>query len=1698
MQPPASDAGPSNGGPSTPTRGRQPIHTPSNVREISKPRLLRAVVKRNNIDSLKSLLATYKATTVEKERAVLFGWLKKFCAYVAANLTPENVLDYSEMTGISARSEEEKGILKKLVRNICSTLSQGEFLEEDYAIALCRSLIYVRPAIYGGGAQLMDVAMKLLGCLCERPKLTRENFAEHEATFLALRQTFFQLHETYRNGIPEKEKQQLRTAVANKKRLLELSCDYYPVSFHFEVLRQAVERLELEDASTQFAQARLCMGYGLLMLVYVLHIFRNLVRCDINPEDYKIAYNNAREAVDNMGTRRREWYDSFRDIVVARENALGEEPSFEPLENACNAAIQKQRELRQRSDQKALRYGVIQEIKLLATWSSSDDVRKAAAKKLVELTKGRDTLEGWWFDDADLLHAFVDSACEIYATGESNQEIVEAIQEIQQSCKSPGIEALSAWLGGATIENKLRERRRRETKREGEDVFVKSGRDVGYVPLSTIRSNIEDLKEAYKHDEFAKVSISSISVNSTRMVFIVKVSSLFEQGSLKHVKDMKHHIVMHEEIVERRKTEGEEEPSSQTQGEDEGEGRSANEEEDHAKEHYEKKRKVKTPVFIEDFFKARSFEKGVPKKEIRKVLVYGNPGSGKTCISKLVAHKWALGEIMQEFKAVYLVPFRDLNAKLKGSQDGTLEDVVARMWFKKMNNGERLCDSRTQVDDDLSESTTLLIFDGLDEAGDGAREFLLEAEKRRCKLLVLTRPYNLREIQTRMHLRLECIGFNDQQLEDFVNEELNESEASRLIESLQQNRPLWEMARIPVTACILCSSAKERETANEGQKNLMSMFQMYNDMTEFVWKRFEEKRDASKARKIDIFDDLERIAFEALQAGQILIEERIVRKYAKTTNAPMFFKETGFLLLKLEGQEYQFPHLTFQEYFAARYIARCVRESVPKSEEEKVRGFIDRGKYDEKNALTMFFAMHALAADGQNINAFQDLLSIVDRQPVEVLGMQHFFLRMRVLAATLEEAKVELLESLLKDKKAIEIAECARHLVTSSVENTSVGEIVVENFERCFRVLERFPRILNDAVEGIKEELANEKTLQENEVSKIQFVLKLAKHSSVHINGIVKVLTHETDKVEDRRFPRDIIRRLALVAEEAPHLVGDLVPVLKKGCDDERSDVRESAMAGIGRMVEAAPYLADDLLPILTTACSDKDPRVRRALPEAIGGFVEAAPHLAGNLIQMLDTLYDDKGSRLRKNTMDVAVRIAEALPHRVAELQPILKKGCDDKDRGVRASAMKNVGKVIGTSTGPVEDLLSMMEEGCSDSHFWVRTNVMEAIKMLKLGGSPDLAEKLVKMVGIGCKDRDPEVRKNAMEAVVTVVGGSSRLLNKLMPMLERGCADEDCDVCKTAVDAIGTVIEESPEISGDLVETLKRACAHGYYEVRANAMKTVGRVVWAMPLLVGDLLAALEEGWNDKSSLVRANVMEAIGRVGKAVPSRAEELLPMVTAGCDGEDFDVRRSALEAIGRIAYGEPSLADDLVPLLKTHSTDTDFQIRKNVTEAVGTVIGVSEPHAEDLLEMLDTLSKDKDVRVRMSVMEAIESVIETFPHLADKLLAMIARGCNDENYKVCDIARKILDGLEPKKVIFLTIAYLREYEAGHALLFARNPITLDCPTGGNEAYFVLHATTSQKIWESDKAAIDEYVKCLRNEFEGSFPGLLEHFKTNDE
>ena len=852
---------------------------------------------------------------------------------------------------------------------------------------------------------------------------------------------------------------------------------------------------------------------------------------------------------------------------------------------------------------------------------------------------------------------------------------------------------------------------------------------------------------------------------------------------------------------------------------------SHSQEEDHPKKHYEQKKKVTTPICIEDLFRPRSLKAGVLKTGIRKVLLYGNPGSGKTCISKVMAYKWALGEMIQEFEAVYVIPIRSLiAANSNGLQGKTLKELIARLCFKKERENDEYEDLKAQIDDDLDVFTTLVMFDGLDEADDDAREFLSVAEKHSCKLLILTRPYNLREIQERVNFQCECLGFNDKYLRNFINEELLEDDAVKLIAFLQKNPAMWEMAHIPVTAQILCSLSKERGTAIKEQKKRTSMFQNYNDMTSFIWKRFEEKPGAMMANKVVIFQDLEKIAFEALRMGQILIEERIVENCASSTYASRFFKESGFLLLVLEGQEYQFPHLTFQEYFAGRFIASNLKRKGPDKEEEQVLKFIQDGKYNQKHALTLSFAMHALTR-GQNKFALKEMLSLVDEKPIEVLGIQHFFLKMRVLEATIEEANEDEAADILKDRQAIKLAKGARQLFERTIDDVLIREIVVDEFQQLPRVLEGFPEVLDNSVDEVKTELECRQHLTWTEMSKITDVLKLIKHSPKQ-SSIVMKSTLQLVNTASWCTPADYMRKLRFIAEQLPQYADEVLPKLKKGCSDEDWDVSKSAIEAIGCVVAAAPQYTGEVLPTLEKECGDDNTVVREAATKAIGRVVVAAPHYAAEVLPMLadeggeEDDSDEGGENwdVRQAAMEAIGRVVETAPQHADEFLPKLAKGCGDEDSYVRRTAIKAIGRVVAAEAQHANEILPMLEAGCGDEDWDVRETAIEATGRV-VATAPGHAGEVLPMLAKLCDSKKWAVRRAATEAIASVVSAAPQHANEVLLTLERGCGDKDSYVRQAAIEAIGRVVAAAPHHVDEVMPTLAKGCAHEDSDMRDGA---------------------------------------------------------------------------------------------------------------------------------------------------------------------------------------------------------------------------------------------------------------------------------------
>ena len=92
------------------------------------------------------------------------------------------------------------------------------------------------------------------------------------------------------------------------------------------------------------------------------------------------------------------------------------------------------------------------------------------------------------------------------------------------------------------------------------------------------------------------------------------MSSLFDNEKAKHVESFKYHLVRYEEEVEQRQQSDEKEKEK---------------DKDHSVFGHERRNMVRKPIELEGLFERRSLKPNEPTVDVLKVLLVGNPGTGK-------------------------------------------------------------------------------------------------------------------------------------------------------------------------------------------------------------------------------------------------------------------------------------------------------------------------------------------------------------------------------------------------------------------------------------------------------------------------------------------------------------------------------------------------------------------------------------------------------------------------------------------------------------------------------------------------------------------------------------------------------------------------------------------------------------------------------------------------------------------------------------------------------------------------------------------------------------------------------------------------------------------------------------------------------------------------------------------------------------
>ncbi|BBC23461.1 NACHT domain-containing protein [Pseudanabaena sp. ABRG5-3] len=325
-------------------------------------------------------------------------------------------------------------------------------------------------------------------------------------------------------------------------------------------------------------------------------------------------------------------------------------------------------------------------------------------------------------------------------------------------------------------------------------------------------------------------------------------------------------------------------------------------------------------------------------EEFQKLVVLGKPGAGKTTFMKYLAMACLGGRFHGELVPIFVT----LKAYAEERGQPSLENYIL-MEFAKRKVSQ---DVAKQL---LDNGKALILLDGLDEVKkEDDRRVKRDIDKFSRDWLknrfAITCRIAAREYQFEKFTEVEVADFDDGQIKTFVNNwfwERDEAKAARLLEKLEDNEPVKELATNPLLLTLLCLVFGERNDFPPKRSEL------YKEGLEVLMKKWDAKRNIereiiykhlSPQNKEDM---LGQIAFNTFLNGEYFFRQEDLQRQIKDyiCNLPEASADPDALRLDSEvvlkaiehhhgllveraRNIYSFSHLTFQEYFAAREIER--------------------------------------------------------------------------------------------------------------------------------------------------------------------------------------------------------------------------------------------------------------------------------------------------------------------------------------------------------------------------------------------------------------------------------------------------------------------------------------------------------------------------------------------------------------------------------------------------------------------------------------------------------------------------------------------------------------------------------------------------------------------------------------------------------
>jgi HEAT repeat protein/energy-coupling factor transporter ATP-binding protein EcfA2 len=739
----------------------------------------------------------------------------------------------------------------------------------------------------------------------------------------------------------------------------------------------------------------------------------------------------------------------------------------------------------------------------------------------------------------------------------------------------------------------------------------------------------------------------------------------------------------------------------------------------------------------------------------RHLVILGAPGSGKTTLLKWLATTFAqqqqaqpdrLGEAFSEARVPIVLELRKfVNHPPKNMFEGAfdLAEEICQSIDKDANFAEITAEWMSQV---LTQQPCLLLLDGLDEIADSkARQRLLEAleafsqnpKYKKVQCLLTSRFHGFQGIPVGANFQqTEVHPFSEEEVALFIRHwyataygETSESqaEAKQLIEAIQANSGVKKLAQNPLLCTITAIVYRKNR---ELPQRRVELYEECCKILLYTWEFDKPTRELSLIEEFRLPERLELLMpvaywFHEKNHGQLAVKEEAVE--AELIKSLEGLKARGWSsggksidqkarefiaairdrsgLLQGRGDgTLEFTHRTFQEYLAARYIAKqaeavCI---------DRVMTHLHEEWWREVHLLVIG---HLGSGGDTAEKATRLLLTILQEAykkpsrwllPPQVRWLRWFNLE--------KEWLERIVKFLFNWSLRLNLGTWLPHLQWQrrlAWHLLREFELVAQGYADCTHA-GRTPKLaqaLSDfAVQRVSQWQSNP-------------------FYWAHWN-----------------FLLDTLAKYSLPREE-------VASMLVKELSNRRRWVRGLAAANLGGLGQASPEVVTALL----TALQDDNSEVRRRAVESLGGLGQASPEVVTALLKTLQ----DKDLNVRSAATDSLDRLGQASPEAVTALLKALQDD-DSWVRGLAAASLSGLGQA---SPEVVTALLKALQDDESSVR-WIAANSLGRLGQ----ASPEVVTALLKAL----QDKDEDVRRLAAKSLGRLGQASETVVTALVQALE------------------------------------------------------------------------------------------------------------------------------------------------------------------------------------------------------------------------------------------------------------------------------------------------------------------------------------------